>query len=126
MGFKKCPKCDLNYIRDDEKLCKVCMRSYSESVDDQDDAIVYCIECGDRPAVAGLELCSQCRKDKQKIQMLSSGEIASHQIDSIVLSDVEIDDLEIPLDDALPDGEIDEEDLFDDDSDDSDDSDDDN
>ena len=58
--------------------------------------------------------------------MLSGGEIASHQIDSIVLSDVEIDDLEIPLDDALPDGEIDEEDLFDDDSDDSDDSDDDN
>ena len=48
--------------------------------------------------VAGLgELCSQCRKDKQKIQMLSGGEIASHQIDSIVLSDVEIDDLEITL-----------------------------
>ena len=26
MGFKKCPRCELNYILDTEKYCKVCMR----------------------------------------------------------------------------------------------------
>ena len=26
MGFKKCPRCELNYIRDTETYCKVCLR----------------------------------------------------------------------------------------------------
>ena len=24
MAYRKCPKCDLNYITDDEELCSVC------------------------------------------------------------------------------------------------------
>ena len=24
MGYKKCPRCELNYIRDDEDLCSIC------------------------------------------------------------------------------------------------------
>ena len=26
MNLIKCPRCDLNYIREDEKYCKVCLR----------------------------------------------------------------------------------------------------
>ena len=26
MGLRKCPRCELNYIRDDEQLCNVCKR----------------------------------------------------------------------------------------------------
>ena len=26
MKLVKCPRCDLNYIREDEKYCKVCLR----------------------------------------------------------------------------------------------------
>ena len=26
MAFRKCPRCELNYITDDEKLCSVCRR----------------------------------------------------------------------------------------------------
>ncbi|MDO4567961.1 MAG: hypothetical protein Q4B99_03265 [Clostridia bacterium] len=114
MGFKKCPKCDLNYIRDNEQLCKVCQRAGTEPVLDSDDVIVYCIECGDRPAVAGTELCSLCRKEKQKIQLLTAPDVPlAPIIDSIVLPDVDIEDLELPIDDSIPVDEIiDGDDLF--------------
>ena len=38
MNYRKCPKCDLNYITDDEELCAVCMpqikvTSYAKTVE---------------------------------------------------------------------------------------------
>ncbi len=32
MGLRKCPRCELNYIRDDEKLCDVCSRKGRSSL----------------------------------------------------------------------------------------------
>ena len=31
MNLVKCPRCDLNYIREDEKYCKVCLQEMKES-----------------------------------------------------------------------------------------------
>ena len=34
MGLRKCPRCELNYIRDDEQLCNVCKRHMKGGADD--------------------------------------------------------------------------------------------
>ena len=54
MGLKKCPRCELNYIRDDEKLCNVCRRSAKLS--DESEEEIMCIECGEHPAIRGKDL----------------------------------------------------------------------
>ena len=45
MGLRKCPRCELNYIRDDEKYCNVCKREM-KGEPDVEDGVVLCIECG--------------------------------------------------------------------------------
>ena len=49
MKLVKCPRCDLNYIREDEKYCKVCLRemkgdSYQEEVE-------LCSICNENPTL---------------------------------------------------------------------------
>lgn len=58
MGYKKCPRCELNYIRDDQQLCDVCSRKRKAS--DDDNEVLMCIECGENPAMKGKELCAAC------------------------------------------------------------------
>ena len=53
MGYKKCPRCELNYIRDDQQLCDVCSRKRKAS--DDDNEVLMCIECGENPAMKGKE-----------------------------------------------------------------------
>ena len=36
MGLRKCPRCELNYIRDDEQLCNVCKRHMKGEVETDD------------------------------------------------------------------------------------------
>ena len=41
MGYRKCPRCELNYIRDGEKLCGVCKNAVLTSCEpDEDDDLV--------------------------------------------------------------------------------------
>lgn len=55
MGLRKCPRCELNYIRDDEKYCNVCKREM-KGEPDVEDGVVLCIECGENPVVKGSDL----------------------------------------------------------------------
>ena len=43
MGYKKCPRCELNYIRDDQQLCDVCSRKRKASDDDNEEGYTYYI-----------------------------------------------------------------------------------
>ncbi len=49
MGLKKCPRCELNYIREGEKYCDICKR-YMKGEADADSVAATCVECGERPA----------------------------------------------------------------------------
>ena len=49
MGLRKCPRCELNYIRDDEQLCNVCKR-HMKGEAETDDVVTICTECGENPA----------------------------------------------------------------------------
>lgn len=65
MGLRKCPRCELNYIRDDEKLCDVCSRKRRSDDDDDNDELL-CIECGVHRAMKGRDICAYCYKENMR------------------------------------------------------------
>lgn len=96
MGLKKCPRCELNYIKDDEKLCNVCKRSAKHEEPDDDEESI-CIECGEHPALKGKELCAECYKESLRQEHL--------QNQRKVLANMDFDDVD-GVSVALPDEEI--------------------
>ena len=50
MALIKCPRCELNYINEEEKICSVCRREVRGETE-QYDMIELCSECGEHPVV---------------------------------------------------------------------------
>jgi hypothetical protein len=108
MGLKKCPRCELNYIKDDEKLCNVCKRASKHEEEPEDELI--CIECGEHPAMKGKEICAECYKESLRQQHLQNQRKAISNMDFEdveVVSGVDLPDEEIPTG-SLPDELADE------------------
>ncbi len=74
MALHKCPKCELNYIRDGEDYCEVCKRELKraqarirqQEEETDEDEVVLCSECGEAPVVRGGDLCIACLKEKKR------------------------------------------------------------
>ncbi len=97
MGFKKCPRCELNYILDTESLCKVCKREIKG--EDRSEEIELCTICNERPAMHGKDICLVCYKEMEENGELPPDdddarpeEEDSQEIDSIEDPDDLIDD----------------------------------
>lgn len=112
MAFRKCPRCELNYITDDEKLCSVCRREV-KGEHDRDTLSELCSECGERPAVPGSEYCLLCLKEMGRRNAASAQvdseesavEASSLDIDMVsTMDEIQIDD----LGDDIPPREFDE------------------
>lgn len=90
MTLVKCPRCELNYILDGDKLCTVCKREVSGELTDVDDLPELCSECGELPAVPGSELCINCLKERARRVAPADPE---ESIDAIAVEDpvLEID-----------------------------------
>lgn len=111
MVFHKCPRCELNYITDDEKLCSVCRREVKGEHDH--DSVELCSECGERPAVPGSEYCLLCLKEMGR-QRSASSQVESEEstvetspldIDMVsTMDEIQIDD----IGDDIPPREFDE------------------
>lgn len=97
MGLRKCPKCELNYIKDDEKLCAVCRRSAKLEDDSEEESL--CIECGEHPAMKGRDLCPECYRESLRQQKLDqrASNVALDFEDVEGVSGVTLPDEEIPL-----------------------------
>lgn len=111
MSLIKCPRCELNYMLDTEKMCSVCRREV-RGESEQYEMIELCSECGENPVVPGQELCAYCLKelaqrnadDQNDEEGVSSA--ASIGIDSVST----MDEIELDIGDGI-DGEVfDEED----------------
>ena len=63
MKLVKCPSCDLNYIREDEKYCKVCLREIKGEPTNDD--MELCSVCNAAPALPGKDVCLSCLKEMQ-------------------------------------------------------------
>ena len=61
MNLVKCPRCDLNYILDTEKYCKVCLREMKGS--HVEDELEMCSVCNEAPALPGRDVCLSCLKE---------------------------------------------------------------
>ena len=61
MKLVKCPRCDLNYIFENEKLCKVCLREMKGS--HVEDEMELCSVCNAAPALPGRDVCLSCLKE---------------------------------------------------------------
>lgn len=99
MGLRKCPKCELNYLKEGETLCNVCRRSMKH--EDEPEEELICIECGEHPALKGKELCAECYKESLRQQKLQSQRQSS--MDGIDFEDV--DDVTLP-DEEIPTGSL--------------------
>ncbi len=123
MGLKKCPRCELNYIKDDEKLCNVCRRSARKEPDESDEQESLCIECGEHPAMKGRDVCALCYKEMMRQEQLQNQR--KTPISGLDLDDVELKEVDVPITDDIPAEEIadiddDLNDEFDDDDDEAD------
>ena len=68
MQLIKCPRCDLNYIREDEKYCKVCLRELKG--EKNADEVELCSICNEEPALPGRDVCIFCLKEMNKSNSL--------------------------------------------------------
>ena len=109
MGLRKCPRCELNYIRDDEKYCNVCKREM-KGEPDVEEAAMLCIECGENPAVKGSELCAICLREARRQAKLSDLPEDMRAASDLSLTSVALDEIEVPLpaDGEIPESELDE------------------
>ena len=85
MGFIKCPRCELNYIREEEQYCSVCKREMKGEVNE--DLFEMCSICNENPVMPGKDVCLMCYKEMNQQQGLrdDSGD------DSDTTPDVSID-----------------------------------
>ena len=68
MQLIKCPRCDLNYIREDEKYCKVCLRELKGEKNAEE--VELCSICNEEPALPGRDVCIFCLKEMNKSNSL--------------------------------------------------------
>ena len=61
MKFVKCPRCELNYITETERYCKVCLREMKG--DNAVDEVELCSVCNEAPALPGRDMCLFCLKE---------------------------------------------------------------
>jgi len=94
MALIKCPRCELNYMNDTDKICSVCRREVRGETE-QDEMIELCSECGENPVVPGQELCAYCLKELSRRSDTNEDNIpqsASIEIDSMATMDeIELD-----------------------------------
>ena len=128
MGLIKCPRCELNYMLDTDKMCSVCKREV-RGESEQDEMLELCSECGENPVVPGQELCAYCLKelaqrdsDTQSEETVVTDTSTIGGIDSVST----MDEIELDLNEDMGDESFAEDDdgFFGDDDDDEDDEDD--
>ena len=97
MALVKCPRCELNYMNDTDKMCSVCRREVRGETE-QFEMIELCSECGENPVVPGQELCAFCLKEQARRAESMDGdetierEPASIEIDSVsTMDEIELD-----------------------------------
>ncbi len=64
MAMVKCPRCELNYINEDEGFCKICKREMKGEKHQED--IEICTVCNEAPALPGKDVCLFCLKEMSK------------------------------------------------------------
>lgn len=115
MSLIKCPRCELNYMNDTDKMCSVCRREV-RGESEQFEMIEMCSECGENPVVPGQDLCAYCLKEQARRDSMTTDDVIEPGAASIEIGSVSsMEEIELDLGDALDgetfdeDGDFDEE-----------------
>ena len=92
MALRKCPKCELNYLKPGETICHVCasaMKRRKAAVEEEE--VVMCSNCGEAPAVKGHDLCEEClREQKREAELeLMADKLRADEADMPIEEDIE-------------------------------------
>ena len=68
MALRKCPKCELNYLKAGETICHVCASAMKrkKAAPAEEEEVVMCSNCGEAPAVKGHDLCEECLREQKR------------------------------------------------------------
>lgn len=94
MALRKCPICELNYLRGNETICHVCSKA-KKRVDEVEEELI-CIECGENPAVSGRELCREClleQKRQADLELLAD-KIRQDEMDEPLEEEIDLEEEE--------------------------------
>ncbi|MBR3098602.1 MAG: hypothetical protein IKH18_03375 [Clostridia bacterium] len=100
MKLRKCPRCDLNYIREEEKYCKVCLREMKG--EKNTDEIELCSICNEAPALPGKDVCLFCLKEMNKSNSDALDNEETENVDASNIGDM--DDVS-NMDEIIPEDE---------------------
>lgn len=64
MTLVKCPRCELNYIKKNELICKVCYREVHGKL--PVDEVEPCSTCNEAPVLPGKDVCLYCLREMNK------------------------------------------------------------
>lgn len=92
MALRKCPKCELNYVKGDQQYCDVCLREMRRIArrskeEPRTDEVIICSECGEAPAVPGSDLCAECLKEQKRQAELEEAAMLSVDFDDDAIAD---------------------------------------
>lgn len=104
MRLEKCPRCDLNYIREDEKYCKVCLREMKG--EGKHDEVELCSICNEAPALPGKDVCFFCLKEMNGEKVPDQDDVGEESVNTSTIGDM---DSVSNMDEIIPEMEDDEE-----------------
>ena len=89
MNLIKCPRCDLNYIREDEKYCKVCLQEMKG--ESRGDEIELCSICNEEPVLPGRDVCLFCLREMNKSNNAeeADNETETESVDTNTIGDMD-------------------------------------
>ena len=105
MNLVKCPRCDLNYIREDEKYCKICLQEMKG--ESRSEEIELCSICNEEPALPGKDVCLFCLREMNKSNSTDDSDSGSEaeNVDTSTIGDM---DAVSGMDEIIPDVEEEE------------------
>ena len=100
MGFIKCPRCELNYIREEEQYCSVCKREMKGEV--HEDPFELCSICNENPVMPGKDVCMVCYKEMTQQQGLHDDTMEENETPDVSLDMEDVTDMEEIELDTMP------------------------
>ncbi len=109
MKLVKCPRCDLNYIREDEKYCKICLQEMKG--ESRSEEIELCSICNEEPALPGKDVCLFCLREMNKSNSTEETDTGAEteSVDTTTIGDM---DAVSGMDEIIPEVEEEETDEF--------------
>lgn len=100
MGFIKCPRCELNYIREEEQYCSVCKREMKGEA--HDDPFELCSICNENPVMPGKDVCLLCYKEMNQQQGIRDDSVEDADTSDVSLDMEDVSEMEEIELEALP------------------------